>query len=201
MRRLALFFVLVLTSACKNAGAADPLAASRKTCQQLAADKQLKAGVSIDECAQRLQAAEARVDPGQKADELVDRLQELVTASHQHRDPAQDEQLNVVVAKLQGLGRAAVPTALSTMSSSIDPDLRAPLARVLASACAADCGARKFDCIVPALLEGTSDDKPADVRRDSAAALARCTGAQVAGEPAAWRKWWAEHEPRGASAR
>ena len=94
-----------------------------------------------------------------------------------------------------------MPAALSMMTTSIDPDLRAPLARVLSSACAADCATRKFDCIVPALLEGTSDDKPPEVRRDSAAALARCTGEKVPGEPSAWRKWWAERESRPSAAR
>lgn len=202
MRRSALFAVLVLASACKNAGAVpDPLAEQRKTCQQLAADKQLRAGVSVDDCARQLQSADSRVDTGHQAEELADRLQQLVAASHQRREPSQDAQLNIVVGKLQGLGRAAVPMALSMMTSSIDPDLRAPLARVLATACAADCAARKFDCIVPALLEGTSDDKPADVRRDSAAALVRCTGETVQGEPSAWRKWWSEREARQSAAR
>lgn len=197
MRRPALFFVLIAAAAaCKPAGAADPLEAQRKTCQQLAADKQLRAGVSIDDCVRQLHEADSRVDAGRQAEELTDRLQALVAAAHQHRDASQDQQLNVVVTKLQGLGRAAVPPALSMMTSSIDPDLRAPLARVLASACAADCASRRFDCIVPALLEGTSEDKPADVRRDSAAALARCTGETLAGEPSAWRKWWAAREAR-----
>ncbi len=200
MRRLALCLVLVLAAACRNA-AADPLAAERKTCQQLAADKQLKPGVSIDDCARLLQAADTRVNANRQAEEFVDRLQQLVAASHQQRDASQDELLNVVVSKLQGLGRVAVPAALSMMTTSIDPDLRAPLARVLASACAADCVAHEFHCIVPALLEGTSEDKPAEVRRDSAAALTRCTGEKVLGEPSAWRKWWADRESRPSAAR
>jgi hypothetical protein len=201
MNRPALFVVLVLASACKNAGAADPLAEQRKTCQQLANDKQLRAGVSVDDCARQLQQAESRVEPGRQAEELADRLQQLVAASHQRPDPSQEEQLNLVVSKLQGLGRAAVPPALSMMTTSIDPDLRAPLARVLTTVCAADCAAHKFDCIVPALLEGTSDDKPADVRRDSAAALAHCTGETVQGEASAWRKWWTDREARGPAGR
>lgn len=196
MRRPALCFVLVLAAACRNAGAADPLAEQRKTCKQLADSKQLKAGVSIDDCARQLQASDNRVDAGRQAEELTDRLQQLVAASHQHHDPSQEQQLNGVVSKLQALGKAAIPTALSMMTTSIDPDLRAPLARVLASACAADCASRKFDCIVPALLEGTSSDKPADVRRDSATALSRCTGEKVEGDPSAWRKWWTDREAR-----
>ncbi len=199
MRRLALFVVLALVSACKNAAAVpDPLAGQRKICQQLAADKQLRAGVSVDDCARQLQAADSRADSSRQAEELANRLQQLVAASHQQGSSQgeQDAQLNVVVAKLQGLGKAAVPMALSMMTTTIDPDLRAPLARVLSTVCAADCAAGNFDCIVPALLEGTSDDKPSDVRRDSAAALARCTGEKVKGEPSAWRKWWSDREAR-----
>lgn len=198
MNRPALVVVLALSflAACKNAGAADPLAEARKTCQQLSADKQLRSGVSIDDCARQLQSTAQKPDVSREADELTDRLQQLVAASHERRDPAQEQQLNTVVSRLQGLGRAAVPASLAMMTSSIDPDLRAPLARVLASACAADCHARKFDCIVPALLEGVSEDKPADVRRDSALALSRCTGANVQGDPSAWRKWWADREAR-----
>lgn len=200
MRWLALFFVLSLAAACKDA-VADPLAGQRQTCQKLAADKQLKPGVSIDDCARQLQEADTRVDAGRQAEELTDRLQQLVAASKRRRDASLDQELVVVVSRLQGLGKAAVPAALSMMTTSIDPDLRAPLARVLASTCASDCAAHKFDCIVPALLEGTSDDKAADVRRDSAAALSRCTGEKVVGEPSAWRKWWADREARQAVAR
>jgi hypothetical protein len=54
MRRLALCFLLA-SIACKNTP--DPLAAERATCAQLAERKQLKSGLSVDDCALQLKAA------------------------------------------------------------------------------------------------------------------------------------------------
>jgi hypothetical protein len=54
MKRLALYFLLA-SVACKNTP--DPLAAERATCAQLAERKQLKSGLSIDDCALQLKAS------------------------------------------------------------------------------------------------------------------------------------------------
>jgi hypothetical protein len=70
------------------------------------------------------------------------------------------------------------------------------VARLLVSACADDCTQNKFDSIVPGLLEGLSDDKPIEVRRESVKGLTRCTGQQLGEDGKAWREWWAAH-PQG----
>jgi hypothetical protein len=56
MFRMAPLLVSLLALAC-NRGP-DPLAEQRKTCQQLADSKSLKAGLTVDECAKQLKAAE-----------------------------------------------------------------------------------------------------------------------------------------------
>lgn len=53
-RMAPLFFLLAI--ACKQTP--DPLADQRKTCQGLSDQKALKAGLSIDDCAKQLKAAE-----------------------------------------------------------------------------------------------------------------------------------------------
>jgi hypothetical protein len=54
MLRLAPLLCLFSLVACKP----DPLAEQRKTCQELSAQKALKPGMSVDDCAKELKARE-----------------------------------------------------------------------------------------------------------------------------------------------
>jgi len=166
----------------------DPLAEQRRTCARLAEQKSLRAGLSVDDCAKELKERADLADPGRRAEELVDRIARLVTAGKVKPAPAElkDAQLS-----LQALGRPAVAPTLAKMRSSSDADVRLAVAKVLVNLCASDCAAAKYDCIVPALLEGVGDDKPADARREVERALLRCTGEQIGDDPSAWRRWWA----------
>lgn len=190
MHRLAI--CLFALSACKSTP--DPLAEQRKTCAQLAADKQLKPGLTLDACAAQLKAQADATDPVRRAGELVDRVQGLVGQGRDKRDAAGQLELRDVLSGLAELGRPAVAPALSRMKASADPELRIALAKALVAICAPDCAAAKFDCIVPALLEGTTGDKPAEVRREAEKGLTHCTGEQLGDDPAAWSRWWAGRE-------
>lgn len=195
MHRLAI--CVFALSACKSTP--DPLAEQRKTCEQLAADKQLKAGLSIDACAQQLKAQADAADPARRAEELVDRAQGLVLQGRDKRDAANQLELRDVLTALAGLGRPAVAPTLSRLKASNDPELRIALAKVLVSTCSSDCASARYDCIVPALLEGTTYDKPSEVRKESEKGLVHCTGEQLGDDPAAWRSWWAAHEAQVAA--
>jgi len=188
MQRTLLALVILLV-ACKP----DPLAEQRALCKELRSRSELRKGLSIDECAKELKDRAELDDPARKAQELVDRVVRLVQQGH--GKPAAAE-LRDAIGELKTAGRPAVAPALSEMQSSIDPELRLALARVLVSTCAEDCSSGRYDCIVPALLEGVTDDKPADVRWESEKGLMRCTGQQLGDDPRAWRKWWADKQRR-----
>jgi hypothetical protein len=188
MRSIALALVASLPFAgCKKAP--DPLEQHRALCRSLAEGKQLRQGLSVEECARELKARADLADPGRQAAELVDRVTHLVTAG---RGEPQKTELRDALDALLRIGRPAVAPALARLRGSGDPDVRLALARVLIGVCAGDCAEKKFDCIVPALLEGTSEDKPSDVRREAERGLLRCTGEQFGDDPTAWRAWWAE---------
>jgi hypothetical protein len=180
---LRFVFLAGLLVACRP----DPLADFRNTCRGLEEQKLLRAGLSVDRCAQQLKERADLDDPALKAEELVGRVTRLVG-----RGGAQE--LRDTLSQLQGLGRPAVAPALATLKSARDPGLRLALARVLINLCAEDCATHRFECMVPALLEGTSDDKPHGARIEAEKALTRCTGEELGDDPAAWRKWWAGKE-------
>jgi hypothetical protein len=188
--------VLLLALACNRAP--DPLAEHRKTCEQLLAQKALKAGLSVEDCARELKTLAELADPARRAEDLASRIAQLVAAGKGKPAPAElkDAQLS-----LQALGRPAVAPALAKMKGSGDAEVRLAIAKVLVNLCASDCAGSKFDCIVPALLEGTGDDKPDGARRESERALMRCTGEQLGDDPAAWRRWWAAREAQTTAAR
>jgi hypothetical protein len=188
--------LLLLLLACNRAP--DPLAEHRKTCEQLLEQKALKPGLSVENCAKELKTRADLTDPARRAEELVDRIAQLVTAGKGKPAPVElkDAQLS-----LQALGRPAVGPALAKMKGSGDPDVRLAIAKVLVNLCAQDCAGSNYACIVPALLEGTGDDKPSDARREAEKALTRCTGEQLGDDPAAWRRWWAGREAQTTAAR
>src|SRR5438477_1879965 len=185
MKRAAILLIL----ACNRAP--DPLAEHRKTCEQLLEQKALKAGLPVEDCARELKASAELTDPARRAEDMVDHLSRLfIEAKGQ---PARADVKGAQLS-LQALGRPAVAPVLAKMKTSGDADVRLALARVLINLCSSDCAASNYSCIVPALLEGTGDDKPPDARREAEKALARCTGEQLGDDPAAWRHWWAGKE-------
>jgi hypothetical protein len=189
-----LFF---LSTAC--AGKPDPLAAHRATCEQLQKSGQLKKGLALDACAQQLKAAADAADPRTHANEALDQLAAVVVKGRGSKDESQLAAVRAAVEAVQRLGRPAAPAALERMESSRDAEFRVAVAKALVNVCAADCGLADYSCIVPALLEGVSDDKPVEVRREAEKGLLRCTGQEIGDDPAAWKKWWAERKGRGAS--
>jgi hypothetical protein len=178
--------LLSLSSAC--ARPPDPLAEQRVVCSALEQNHQLRAGLGVDECARKLKETADLNDPVRKAADLVDRVVQLAVQGQQSgRTELRDAQES-----LQRIGRPAVVPALSRLQASPDSNARLALARVLVGICGADCVDRKFDCIVPALLEGTGDDRPPEARREAERGLFHCTGEQFGDDPAAWRKWWTD---------
>jgi HEAT repeat protein len=190
MRRLAwtlsVFASLALSISCQKPP--DPLAEQRAVCRALEQNHQLRAGLAVDECAQKLKETADLNDPARKAVDLVDRVVQLAVTGRQ----SERAELRDALDSLQGLGRPAVTPALSRLLASPDSNARLALARVLVGICGQDCAERKFDCIVPALLEGTGDDRPPEARREAERGLMRCTGEQFGDDPAAWRKWWSD---------
>jgi hypothetical protein len=177
---------LALSFACSRTP--DPLAEQRAVCSGLEQNHQLRPGLGVDECARKLKETADLNDPARKAADLVDRVVQLaVQGQLGGRTELRDAQES-----LQRIGRPAVASALSRLQASPDSNARLALARVLVGICGADCVDRKFDCIVPALLEGTSDDRPPEARREAERGLLHCTGEQFGDDPAAWRKWWSD---------
>jgi HEAT repeat protein len=166
----------------------DPLAEQRAVCRALEQNHQLRPGLAVDECARRLKETADLNDPARKAVDLVDEVVQLAMAGRE----TDRTRLRGALDSLQQLGRPAVAPALSRLLASPDSNARLALARVLVGICGEDCAERKFDCIVPALLEGTSDDRPPEARREAERGLMRCTGEQFGDDPAAWRKWWSD---------
>ena len=176
------------SSACKHAD--DPLEPFRKQCTDLQTQGALKAGLAIDDCAKALKVTADENDPATRAEGLIARMQALVNQGAGKPGPQQDE-LRVVTAEVQTLGKPAAPVLQSHLAASHDPDLRLALANAMIGICFDDCTAQKYDCIVPALLEGMAADKPAEVRQVSVVGLTRCTGKSYGDDPAAWTNWWA----------
>ena len=183
---------LCAAAACKQAP--DPLQEQRKACRELDASKSLRAGLTVEECAKELKAAADARDPARRAEELTQRLAALVIAGKSGTDATQRQELRDTLAAVQGLGKPAVPALQQRMTGSQDPDLRIAVAKALVNICGEDCELRSYSCIVPALLEGTTTDKPAEVRLESVRGLARCTGQSFGDDPPAWRAWWSEQQ-------
>jgi hypothetical protein len=192
LRLLAALLLLLSSTACKRAP--DPLEPHRKLCAGLEERKELRAGLTVEQCAKDLKAAADLADPARIADELLDRAAALVRQGQAlPGDAATRSELTDTLEKVKTIGRPAVPSLLSRLQRSPDADFRIAAARLLVAACADDCNQNKFDCIVPGLLEGLSDDKPVEVRRESVKGLTRCTGQQLGEDPQAWRQWWGAH--------
>ena len=166
----------------------DPLEAPRAQCQKLADAKELKSGMTVEACAKELRAA----DPAVRAQALLEQIQALVTAGKgpTQQTAPQHQALADALQGLASLGKPAVPPAQKLMTESKDPDLRIALARVLVALCIDDCAGQKWDCIVPALLEGATPDKPQEVRTAAVRGLNSCTQQLIGDDPAAWRKWY-----------
>jgi hypothetical protein len=185
---------LCAVSACKQAP--DPLDEHRKACRELDASKSLRAGLTVEECAKELKAAADARDPARRAEELTQRLAALVIAGKSGSDATQRQELRDTLIAVQGLGKPAVPALQQRMTGSQDPDLRIAVAKALVNICGEDCAVQNYSCIVPALLEGTTTDKPAEVRLESIKGLSRCTGQGFGDDPSAWRTWWSQ-QPQG----
>jgi hypothetical protein len=185
MQRIACLLAL-LTTACTKTP--DPLADQRAQCRALEDKHELRPGIGVDECARKLKEAADLTDPSRKAAELVDRIVHLAT----HGGASDKGELRDAQDSLERIGRPAVEPALSRLKANATAEARLALARVLVGVCGADCADRKFDCIVPALLEGTGDDLPPEARREAEVGLTRCTGEQFGDDPVAWRKWWSD---------
>jgi hypothetical protein len=181
--------ILALTG-CKRTP--DRLDAERAQCRALAEAKQLRAGLGIEECAVQLKAVADAADPAVRAGELMDRAQAIISESRGTGAFLQHREVSRILANLEEMGRPAVPAMLRRLSASRDPDLRIGIARVLVVLCSEDCGQRKWDCIVPAMLEGTTSDKAPEVRLSATRGLARCTQQPFGDDEAAFRRWYAE---------
>jgi hypothetical protein len=185
MQRIACLLALLAICCTKTP---DPLAEQRAQCRALEEKHELRPGLAVDECARKLKETADLNDPSRKAAELVDRIVQLAT----HGGASDKVELRDAQASLERIGRPAVEPTLSRLKANATSEARLALARVLVGVCGTDCADRKFDCIVPALLEGTSDDLPPEARREAEVGLTRCTGEQFGDDPTAWRKWWSD---------
>jgi hypothetical protein len=188
----AALLVCCLAAGCRR----DPLDEYRATCSKLRDDDALRPRLSVEDCARELKSRADLADPALRAEELIDRIARLVVEG---RGKPTRLELRDALADLKQLGRPAEASALARLRASNDPELRIALARVLVGICAEDCARRRFDCIVPALLEGTGEERPPEVRVESEKALARCTGERIGDDPAAWRAWWVRDGERAAA--
>jgi hypothetical protein len=187
---LLLLWATLALGGCKRTR--DRLDAERAQCRALAEAKQLRAGLGIEDCAAQLKAIADASDPAVRAGDLMDQAQALVSKSRGTGAFLQHREVSRILSELQQLGRPAVPAMLRRLSTSRDLDLRIALARVLVVLCSEDCGQRRWDCIVPAMLEGTTDDKPAEVRISATRGLERCTQQPFGDDAAAFRRWYAD---------
>jgi hypothetical protein len=185
MQRIASLLALLALACTKTP---DPLAEQRAQCRALEEKHELRPGLAVEECARKLKEAADLTDPSRMAAELVDRIVHLAT----HGGVSDKAELRDAQDSLERIGRPAVAPTLLRLRANATGEARLALARVLVGVCGADCADRKFDCIVPALLEGTGDDLPPEARREAEVGLTRCTGEQFGDDPAAWRKWWSD---------
>jgi hypothetical protein len=185
MQRIACLLALLALACTKTP---DPLAEQRAQCRALEEKHELRPGLAVDDCARKLKEAADLSDPSRIAAELVDRIVHLAT----HGGATDKAELRDAQDSLERIGRPAVAPTLLRLKANATGEARLALARVLVGVCGADCADRKFDCIVPALLEGTGDDLPPEARREAEVGLTRCTGEQFGDDPAAWRKWWSD---------
>lgn len=188
----ALVAAQLVLSACQQK--ADPLSEQRAACQALADRKELKSGLTVEECAQKLKAAAEANDPARKAEERVQRLAALVLAAKGSEEPARLQEIRDARLDIEALGRPAVPSLQARLKGSQEPAVRAEVARVLVRLCADECKQEKQACLVPALLEGVGADRTEDVRKESFEYLANCTGKSLGQDAQAWRSWWAAQE-------
>jgi hypothetical protein len=193
--RLCCVLTILSLAGCKRAP--DPLAESRATCERLQKEGKLKKGLAIEECAKQVKEAADAHDPKLRAEELLTRLAALTAKGRGTTTESNQVAVRDAVQALQELNKPAVPAALARMKDSPDPDFRIAVAKALVAICANDCAFRDYDCMVPALLEGVGEDKPAEVRREAEKGLMRCTGEQLGDDPAAWKRWWAERQRSG----
>jgi len=178
----------------------DPLAEHRASCEALQKAGQLRKGLAVEACAQQLKVAADAADPQLRAREILDRLASLTAQGRgQSGDQSQISAVRDAAIGLQQLGKPVVAVSLERMAASQDPDFRIAIARALVGLCSEDCATGDYSCIVPALLEGVSADKPSEVRHEAAKGLTRCTGQAHGDDLAAWKKWWSERPPAGAS--
>ena len=168
----------------------DPLDPFRKQCEELKAAGSLKAGMPIDDCAKTLQANAAEADPAHKAEELAARVESLVAQGADKPGDAQTA-LHVAEAQLTGIGAPAIPVLQTHMAAAKQPDAKLAYAQTLVGLCFDDCAKQKYDCIVPALLEGLAGDRPREVKLASIKGLMTCTGKDFGEDAAGWQSWWA----------
>ncbi|MBS2025834.1 MAG: HEAT repeat domain-containing protein [Deltaproteobacteria bacterium] len=183
---IALVIVAALT-ACNRPP--DPLAPFIATCKELEASRSMKAGLTIEQCAKELKQNADAADPALHAGELVARIEALIKAGKSDSDASHRLELRDAIIAVQDVGKPAVPLLMERLKSP-DGDLRIAVAKALINVCADECQAQKFDCIVPALLEGTRDGLPPEVRIESVKGLTRCTGKGFGDDAKAWREWW-----------
>ena len=195
--RIATPFLLALAVACNKPP--DPLASYRASCEGLQRAGQLRKGLTVDQCAERLKQSAAANDPAPQVDEILSRLSSLSAQAARTNDPAQNAAVTVEVDSLARLGKAAVKPALAKLQSSIDPDFRVAVARALSSACASDCAGGDYSCLAPALLEiGGSARSPA-IRHEAMERLRACTKQTFGDDAQPWIKWWSERKPDNAT--
>jgi hypothetical protein len=168
----------------------DPLDEHRAACRELESKKQLRAGLTIDECAKELKAAAEARDPARLAEEGVQRIAALVLAGKGSLDPGKKQELADAIVSVERLGKPAVPALNARLNGSQDLELRDAVAKALVTICALDCLKQEWSCIIPALLEGALPEQPFEARRDSIKSLTRCTGKELGEDPAAWRSWY-----------
>jgi hypothetical protein len=186
---LSLLVPLLVLTACQQQ--ADLLAEQKAACKELADKKELRAGLTIDECAKQLKAAAEASDPVRKAEERVQKLAALVLANKGSTDFAKQQEVRDARLDVERLGRPAVAPLQARLKGSQDPAVRVEVARVLVRLCADECKGEHPNCLVPALLEGIGKERPVEVRAESFEALATCTGKTLGQDEQAWRSWWA----------
>lgn len=195
MRTLPFVAVLVALSFSACNRPKDSLEPFRETCRGLLAKQELKPGLTLELCAKSLFVAAEAADPARRAEELTERIEGLVKQGKSGAQPAQRLELRDAVSAVQGLGKPAVGALMKRLTTSQDSDVRMAVAKALVGICSEDCAQEKFDCIVPALLQGFAEGLPSEVSLETARGLTRCTGQGFGNDAKAWREWWAGLKP------